>query len=215
MKVNKLTFDQLKRKHMGFYVRFNTEVTKFHIHKIFDYDYLLESAKDFDNFVDFYYHHTFNKHELINEHLEQMYEEALRKGMKLNKEWVEELLIVRLGNAYSGNYIEHQIIKVFSNLAPYIICEKTSKDVDMNYKVDAIIEFSGLDSLAIQIKPYSFTKYDNGSELPYHKRFEKEMGPKVHYVFYKDKDTIVFDESLIKLSEKDRIARKIEKLLFD
>lgn len=213
LKINQTTYEQLKRKHQGFYMKFNQEIIKWHLNKIFNYEYLLETAKDHSNFTEFYYFHTKNKQDLIEAHLEQMYSEALRKGMALDKDWVFECLVVRLGNAYNGMFTEHKILETFSNLTHYITCKKTAKEIDMLYKVDGVVELIGIDKLAIQIKPISFMSYDKGSELQFHSKFTSEFGPEVYYILYKNKNVIVFNGVELKLDNKDKIIEQIENIL--
>lgn len=213
MIVNQITYEALKKSVQGFYYKFNTNILKWHIHKIFDYDYLLETAKDFKNFEEFYNFHTKNKQDLIDKHCKQMFDEAKRKGLNPTEHLIKSCFIVRLGNIYNGIFTENKILEAFSNLTPYIICTKTSKEIDTEYKVDAVIELLGVGKLAIQIKPYSFTKYDKGSELKYHNRFTLDFGPEVYYVLYKDKETIIFNNVEIRLSDKKKIIEQIEKIL--
>lgn len=211
--MNQSTYESYKRQVRGFYWKFNTQVLRFHMYKIFDYETLLNTAKDFETFEGFYEFHTKNRQEVINEHLDLMFNEAENKQLNPTKELVEKCLIVRLGNIYNGMYIENKILEVFNNLTDYITCEKTDKEIDMHYKVDAIIELVGVDKFSIQIKPFTFTKYDNGSELSCHERFNIEFGMKVVYLFYKDRNTIIFNGNEIKMNNKNRIIEQIEKIL--
>ena len=213
MKINQTKYEQWKRKHSGFYQKFNTQIIKWHLNKMFDYEYLLDTAKDFSNFTDFYYFHSKNKKDLIELHIEKMFNEAANKGFNLEKDWVFECLVVRLGNAFNGMFIENKIINTFMDLSPYIYCTKTDKEVDILYKVDGIVELMGVDKLAIQIKPISFLSYDKGSEIPFHNRYTTEFGIEVFYVLYKDINTIVFNNVEIKLSNKDKIIKQIENIL--
>jgi len=213
MKVNQTVYENLKREVQGFYWKFNESVLKWHITKIFTYETLLESAKDFNNFTDFYDFHVKNKSFLIESHIVKMVEESNNKGLLTNSHQVRACLVVRMGNIYNGMWIENKILNTFNNLAPYITCIKTEKEVDILYKVDGIVELAGLDRLSIQIKPVSFKNYDNGSELQFHKRFTEEFGPQVFYVFYKDKNTIIFNNVEIKLTDNFKIIKQIENIL--
>lgn len=211
--INQSIYEQLKRKVTGYYFKFNTQVLRFHMNKMFNYEYLLETAKDFENFEQFYNFHTEKKQDIIDQHIKQMYYEANNKGLNTSVELVKKCIIVRLGNIYNGMYTENLILKTFSTLNDFIICEKTPKEIDTLYKVDAVIELVSVDRLAIQIKPYSFTKYDKGSELQYHNRYTLEFGPSVYYVFYKDKNTIIFNGEEIKLSDYNKIIEQIVNIL--
>lgn len=213
MEVNQTTYETMKREVSGFYHKFNQQVLRWHMSKIFNYEDLLESAKGFDNFSEFFNFHTSKKENIINKHIKQMYNEANSKGLNPTEDLVKKCLIVRLGNVYNGMFTENKILTVFNTLAPYISCTKTDKDIDTYYKVDGIIELIGIDRLAIQIKPSSFLKYDNGSELQYHSLFEKEFGTKVYYVLYKNKNEVLFNGNSIKLNEPEKIIEQIEKLL--
>jgi hypothetical protein len=213
LEVTQTTYETLKKRVQGFYWKFNENVLKWHMNKMFDYEYLLETAKEYETFTEFYNFHTSKKQEIIDEHVEQMFDEATRKGLNPTKELVKNCVVVRLGNVYTGMSTENKIINTFSTLAPYITCEKTAKEIDTQYKVDGIIELQGIDKLAIQIKPISFTKYDKGSEKQNHERFKIEFGPRVYYVFYKDKNNISFNGKDIRLDNKNEIINQIEKIL--
>lgn len=203
----------LKREIQGFYFKFNTEVLRFHMNKIFDYEYLLETAKSFSSFEKFYNFHTQSKKELIDYHVEKMVGEAHIKKISCNETMVRSCLMVRLGNVYTGMWIENKILETFNSLSNYITCNKTEKEIDILYKVDGVVELVSIDKFAIQIKPISFLRYDKGSEKDAHKRFELEFGPKVYYVFYKNKNTIVLDGETIDLNNKNKIVEKIENIL--
>lgn len=213
MIIDEKLFREWKAKHRGFYQDFNTKITKYYLSKMFDYNYLIETAKDYNSFEKFYNYHTNSKQNLIENTVEKMYDEAVNKGFKLEKEWAYECLVVRLGNCWYGNNIEDRILKTISFASPYITCKKTEPEIDKNYKVDGIVEIVGIDRLAIQIKPLTFTYYDKGSELEYHKMFENEFGPKVYYLFYKENGNIIFNNVEIKLVDKEKIIEQIEKLL--
>lgn len=211
--MNQTTYEQLKKQVQGFYFKFNTDVLRFHMNKIWDYEFLLQTASEFPTFTEFYKYHTKDKWEIISQHIDLMWHEAQRKGLKCNRETVQNCLTVRLGNVYNGMSTEHNIISTFQNLSPYISCEKTTKEVDMLYKVDGIVELAGVDKLAIQIKPISFLTYDKGSELQYHQRFKIEYGPTVYYVLYKGKSVIIFNGVEIRLGDKEKIIEQIETIL--
>lgn len=211
--ITQAVYEEYKKNVQGFYFKFNETVLKWHISKIFSYEFLLESAKDFDNFTEFYSFHTDEKRFLIDNHVEKMVEESRRKGLEANEDLVKKCLIVRLGNIYNGMWIENRILETFDNLSPYITCKKTEKEIDILYKVDGIVQLIGLDELSIQIKPASFKLYDKGSELQYHERFTLEFGPKVFYVLYKDRNKIIFNDMEIELTNKKKIIEQIEKIL--
>jgi hypothetical protein len=213
IEINQTEYESLKRSVSGFYFKFNQNVLRYHMNKIFYYEGLLETAKSFNNFKEYYYHHTNEKSELIERHVELMLEEANRKGLNPTEDLVRACLIVRLGNIYNGMFTENKIIEAFKNISDWIICTRTDKEIDMHYKVDAVIEIKGIDKFAIQIKPISFLSYDKGSELKNHKRYEKEFNTKVFYCFYKDKNTIVLNNSEVKLSNPNDISNLIEKIL--
>jgi hypothetical protein len=213
MEVNQTTYENLKRQVSGFYFKFNTNVLKYHMNKIWDYEYLLETSKHFTTFTEFYRFHTEGKWEVMNQRIDMMLHEARNKGLNPTRDLVKSCLIVRLGNVYNGMFTENKILNTFSTLSPYITCKKTEKEVDMLYKVDGIVEVVGIDKLAIQIKPISFLSYDKGSELPFHQRFEMEFGPAVYYVLYKNKNLIQFNNVEIRLDEKEKIIEQIEQLL--
>lgn len=211
--MNQTFYENYKREVRGFYWKFNEQVLKYHIHKIFNYDYLLATAKNFNTFAEFFEFHTAQKIDIIKEHCEEMFNEAAQKNLMPVIGIVEKCLIVRLGNIYTGMWIENKIYETFRDLASFIKVEQTPKEIDMNYKVDLVVELAGVDHIAIQIKPISFLSYDKGSELQCHKRYELEYGPKVYYVFYKDKNTIRFNGVEIKLDNKDEIIIQLENLL--
>lgn len=211
--INQEIYEQYKKEVQGYYYKFNTEVLRFHMYKIFDYESLLKTVKNFENFEYFYNYNTKGKEEIIKEHCKQMLNEAINKKLGGTLELVKKCLIVRLGNIYNGMYTENRILEIFSNLAPYIICNKTNKDIDMEYKVDSIIELVGIGKLAIQIKPISYTKYDGISELKHHRQFKQDYGIDVYYVFYKNKDEIRFNNTDINLTDTEAIINEIENIL--
>lgn len=214
--INQEIYEELKSEVSGFYYKFNTQVQRFYIHKLFKYEDLINTAKDFDNFEDFYNFHTENKLEEIIKTCKKMYEESISKNIEgTTMDKVEKCLIVRLGNIYNGIYTENIILNTLSNLTEYIICEKSTKDTDMNYKVDGVLEIIGLGKIAFQIKPNSFTKYDNGSELRYHNEFKNKFGIKVFYIYYLDKEKIKINNKILKLDNKNDIIEQIEYLLIN
>lgn len=215
MKIDQELYKKYKKEVRGFYMKFNSQVLKYYIHKLFDYDYLLKSVTRFDNFEKFYYFHIKGKTDKLKEYIIQMLRECERKNIRATEELVIKCFIVRMGNIYNGIYTEHKILTTFSNLAPYIICTKTTDEVDMDYKVDAVIELSGIDKMAIQIKPISFLKYGADSELRFHKKFEKEYETKVYYVFYDNEnfESITFNRHKFNLDDTDKISEYIENIL--
>ena len=213
IEVNQETYESLKRSVRGFYYKYNTQVQRWYITKIFNYNGLLESAKYFDNFEDYFKHHTKGKEKLMVQYFNKMYDEARQKGLNPTPELVQYCLIVRLGNIYNGMYNENKVLKTFNNLAPYITCTETSKKIDIDYKVDGIVELKNVNKIGIQIKPITFLKYDKGGELRYHSKFTKKFGYKVHYVFYKDRYTIMFNNKEIKLENKKEIIKQLEKIM--
>lgn len=211
--MNEEKYRKLKMEVRGLYFKFNTEVLKYHMNKIFDYEYLLETAKAFSSFEKFYDFHTESKKELIDFHVEKMVREAHIKKISINESLVRSCVIVRLGNIYTGMFVENKILETFNSLSDFVTCTKTEKEIDIHYKVDGIIELVAIDKFAIQIKPISFLSYDKGSEKDAHKRFELEFGPRVYYVFYKNNNTIVLDGETINLNNKNKIVEKIENIL--
>lgn len=212
--MSQIEYEKLKRSVSGFYQKFNTTILKWHINKIFDYKYLLETAVQYETFEDYYYFHTKEKAEVISEHVNQMMDESVNKVEGTTEALIRTCILVRLGNVYHGMVMENRIIETFNRLEPWILCEKTEKEIDTNYKVDGIVTFIGIDQIAIQIKPVSFTKYDRGSEIGAHNKFTTEFGIEVYYVFYKDKDTIQFNGIDVKLNEKGKIVEILETLVY-
>ncbi|HLO11580.1 MAG TPA: hypothetical protein VK190_04925 [Pseudoneobacillus sp.] len=206
-------FKKLKKKYEGFYYKFNQNVTKWYIWKMFDYETLNDGIENFKSFKEFLKFHTKNRYEVVDYHINQMMSEANRKGLKSDYETVRDCLHLRLGNIYYGAFAEHKILTVFNNLKPWITCEKTSKEIDTNYKVDGIVTLVGIDQIAIQIKPISFSKYGLGSEEMAHKQFEKEFGMRVYYVFYEEHGVIAFHGTEIKLTDIEKIVEKIYNLV--
>lgn len=207
-------YEQLKRSVSGYYSKFNTQVLKWYMNKIFDYTYLLESANEFKTFEEYYNFHTKNKGEVISSYVEEMLKEAESKVPGTTRGLIETCIKVRLGNIYTGMVIETKIIDSFNNLNDWISCTKTEKEIDMNYKVDAIVQVAGISEIAIQIKPISFTHYGLGTELTYHQQFEKEFGTKVFYVFYKDLNNILFNGNNVELNDVEKIVQILENLIY-
>lgn len=204
--MNEKEYLKLKLGLRGFYGKFNTLVLKWHMRDMFNpYVELLETAKDYDNFEDYYERHTKGKEVLIDETVEKMFTEACKKiptGIRFTKKDCKDAITVRLGNIWTGMYTENKIINTLNSLSDWITCEKTDADTDTNYKVDAIVGIPGIDNFAVQIKPISFLTYGKGTEKEHHERYELEIGNKVLYLFYKDdKDTIVFNEETFSLEE--------------
>jgi hypothetical protein len=197
---------KLKRSVSGLYQQFNGKVLASGIREIFDYNELLNSAKEHKTFGDFFNYHTKDRTELIDIVVEKMFNQNENEFKGLTKEKVYACLVSRLGNIYNGKFMEHKIITNFNSIEDYIKCIETSVDIDINYKVDAIITVEGIGDFAIQIKPLSFKSYDKGSELPYHKQFELENNMKVYYVLYRDQDTIFFNGELVSLYDKNKIG---------
>lgn len=211
--INGSTYVELKRSVSGFYQKFNTQVLRFYMYKIFNYDLLISSVDRFDTFEDYYDFHTRYRQDLIEESLEKMYDEALRKGLNPTRESVETCLIVRLGNIYHGIYVENKIISTTQQLADWLVCEKAERQIDLDYKIDAFISIPAINVIGIQIKPISFLSYAKGSEDESHKKFYDKTGTKVYYCFYKDEDTIVLDGTEIKLYNRELYIEKLTELL--
>lgn len=211
--INSSTYVELKRSVSGFYYKFNQNVLRFYMYKIFDYDYLIESVVNFDHFEDYYKHHVENKRFLIDSKIEEMYNEAVRKNMNPTKQLVESCLIVRLGNIFNGIHNENNIIKTLQNLDNNIICDKASRSTDLDFKIDAFITIPMINTVGIQIKPNSFNSYAKGNEDEKHKEFFEKTGTKVHYIFYKDNGNVIVDGSEIPLIDKEKLLEKIKKIL--
>jgi hypothetical protein len=206
-------YERVKLSVRGLYKQFNTQVLKTHIRSIFNYDYLISSAKDFNSFAEYLHHHTNGKEELISETVDKMFAENVGRFAALTREKVGNCLISRLGNIYFGNFMEYKIITKLNSLNSWITCEKTSEDVDLKMKVDAIITLVGIGNTAIQIKPESYVKYDDGSELGAHAQFKIEYDMDVHYLFYKDDmETIILKGEYIRLDDIEALVKIIEKL---
>lgn len=213
IEINQSSYELLKRQVSGFYGRFNQGVLRFHMNKIFDYDSLIETPKQFPTFKEYYDYHTYHKQDVIEEHVAQMLAEAIRKNLNPTPELVRNCLIVRLGNIYNGMVMEDKVLVTLQTVADWIFCQKVSTDIDMNYKVDAVVEIPGVDRFAIQIKPISFLSYDKGSEKVHHERYEKEFGTKVFYCFYKGSNTIVLNNVEISMSNTKLLEKTIEKIM--
>lgn len=208
--MNQQEYLALKKKHEGTYFKFNQQVLRWHLNKIFRYEYLLESAHLFDSFEKFFAYHTKDREGKISEVVGNMYQEAVKKGIFISKQGCEECLYVRMGNVYTGVYTEHQILKVLNNLSEDFTCEKANKETDTKFKVDAVITFSIIGQLAIQIKPISYLNYEKGEELEFHREYEEKNGVKVMYLYYKDPETILFNDEEMKLTEVEKIMEQIQ-----
>lgn len=213
--MNQKEYEIMKRSVSGFYHKFNQQVLKWNMSKMFHYETLLETAKDFDNFEDFYNHQTKGKEGKIKSIINNMLLFNKDKFTGLTYELIEKCVIVRLGNIYNGMYIENKIIETFKDLSDYISCEKTDKEIDTSFKVDAIVKIEGINQIAIQIKPISFVKYDKGSERNAHKQFTLEYDTQVFYVFYRDRENIVFNGTDVKLNNKGKIIEILENMVYN
>lgn len=207
--MNQQEYLKMKRSVSGFYMKFNNKTLAHGIREIFNYNELLETAKNFKNFEEFYNYHTKDKEYLMNKIVEKMFEIDKDNIEGITKEKVKSCLVVRLGNIYNGKFMENKIISTFNNVQPWISCTETSVEIDINYKVDAIVTLNSIGNFAIQIKPLSFTKYDDGKELPFHKQFEIENNIKVYYVFYRDENTIYLNKDIASLYD----FKKIEEIM--
>jgi hypothetical protein len=214
MNINYKEYQKMKILVSGLYWKFNENILKWYMSKIFNYEQLMESSLEYESFEDYYNTHTKGKEDLIEKYVEEMWKEANKKGLNITKEKVKFCLIVRMGNIYTGMKRENNILDMLTNLSPYIICNKAGKFIDTRYKIDCIVEYQGIDKAGFQIKPISFLSYDKGSENKYHLLFEKDFKMKAHYIFYKGDNIVIIGgkEFLIK-ENKNEIIKQLEKIL--
>lgn len=212
--INQETYFKWKQQLQGPYQRFNNEITKKYVNKIFNYGYLLESAKYYDTFEEFYAFHTLKREKLLKENLELMYQENIEKGFNYDKATVYAMFIVRIGNAYTGMAAENVYIKGLNFIDHNIECIKQQGYVDKELKVDALLKFKGYGSIALQIKPVSNLFYTKGEELEFHEEYTKSTGTKVFYLYYEpDLNTFTLDKQVLKLSEPEKIVEKLKQLM--
>lgn len=206
-------YSKYKLEVRGYYFQFNSNVLKHYMRNIFgDYTELMRSANDFDSLELYINYHISNKN--IQYFLEKMLNEANKKDIKgSNINIIYKCLLVRLGNIYTGVRAEKEILEYLNNLAPYITCEKTRDEIDMNYKVDGIITIKGIGEIAIQIKPFSFKSYNTGEETKYHRMFEEAFNIPVKYVLYKQDKKLLFLDEVFEYNDQEKLVEKIEEFM--
>jgi hypothetical protein len=213
-------FHQLKKNVSGFYggkdgrSGFNNEVLRNYLSELTgNWGKVYNSTAYFPSFEIFYYKFMKGK----EDHIERVIEKILteNKGYPgISRYMVYASFIVRMGNTYNGTNAEERIINTINNLKDYISCTKVPDEIDQKLKVDAVIEFTAVDSFAVQIKPVSNQAYDEGSELEYHQKYTDMTGQKVFYLYYTNDNKIILQDEQVDLADELSLISLLQNIVY-
>jgi len=212
-------FQKLKKNVSGFYGGngkdgFNNTILKNYLSELTgNWGKTYNSTAYFATFESFYYKFMKGKEDHVERVVEKILEE--NRGYKgISRYMVYASFIVRMGNTYYGTNAEDRIIHVLNNLKDYITCTKVPEEIDQKLKVDAVIEFTAVDSFAIQIKPISNMSYDDGSELEFHKKYTEMTGNKVFYLYYTNDNKIILEDEQVELSDEFGLISLLQNIVY-
>lgn len=215
LNITKDEYLKYKRELSGLYMKLNEKIIPSSVRKIVNYQEMLNDSKNYSSFELFYESYLGGKEDIIETQSKIMVEKAKEINIEITEEVATKAIIVRLGNAYIGYYMENIVIEKLSNLTDYITCTKVSDAVDMEFKVDAEIEFAGINKIAIQIKPTTYLKYKAKDETPFHENYFKKFNCKVVYFLYDNEYNIFINNKRYSLEKSDVLTDVIEKLLLE
>lgn len=213
-------FQQLKKSVSGFYggkdgrSGFNNEVLRNYLSEFTgNWGKAYNSTAYCNSFENFYFKFMKGKEQHIERVIEKILDE--NKGYKgISRYMVYASFIVRMGNTYHGTNTEERIINTLNNLKDYISCTKVPDEIDQKLKVDAVIEFTAIDSFAIQIKPLSNQAYDDGSELEFHQKYTQMTGTKVFYLYYTNDNKIILEDEEVDLSDEFALIELLQNIVY-
>lgn len=213
-------FQILKRNVSGFYggkdgrSGFNNQVLRNYLSEFTgNWGKTYNSTVYFSSFEAFYYKFMKGR----EDHIERVIQKILNENSNykgISRYMVYASFIVRMGNTYYGTNTEERIINTLDNLKSYISCTKVPDEIDQELKVDAVIEFTAVDSFAIQIKPISSKSYDNGSELEFHKKYTELTGNKVFYLYYTKDNKIILEDTEVELSDEFGLIELLQNIVY-